>query len=210
MPATEMRPTARERLLELVLRELGEMGYEGISLPALLARADVSKEEFAAEFADLDACLDVAYGDLTTRIEQAVQRGCARVGPTEGEPPWPDRVRGGLESLLAELADEPLRARVLIRTYPSLGNRALVSYQSFLDGFVPLLAPGRQLSGVAEQLPASVETLAIGAAEAIVFEEVASNRTEGLPALLPSILFSLLVPFLGPAGAAAEMEKARR
>ena len=49
----------------------------------------------------------------------------------------------------------------------------------------------------------------MGAAEAIVFEEIAAGRTEALPGLGASILFSLLVPFLGPAGAAAEIEKSQ-
>ena len=118
-------------------------------------------------------------------------------------------MRAGLEALLAELADDPLRARTLIRTYPSLGNRAQARYQSFVNGFAPLLAAGREIAGVAGELPASVETLAVGAAEAIIFEEVASGRTTELPALLPSLLFSMLVPFLGPAAAAVEMEKAQ-
>jgi hypothetical protein len=51
--------------------------------------------------------------------------------------------------------------------------------------------------------------LATGAAEAIIFEEVESGRAESLPAMLPSLVFSLLVPFLGPAHATAEMEKVR-
>jgi hypothetical protein len=52
--------------------------------------------------------------------------------------------------------------------------------------------------------------LALGAAEAIVLEEVEAGRTEGLPALAPAILFSRLVPFLGPEEAAAEMRRAER
>jgi AcrR family transcriptional regulator len=209
MPSTEMEPAVREQLLELMLDELGEKGRKGISLPDVLARADVSEADFAAEFDDLDACLDVAYDQLTARIERAVRLGCAGAWPPGADPGWPDRVRAGLEALLAELTDDPLRARTLIRAYPSLGNRAQVRYQSFVNRFGPLLTGGREFSGAADQLPASVEMLAVGAAEAIVFEEVASGRAEGLPKLLPSILFSVLVPFLGPAAAAAEMEKAQ-
>jgi AcrR family transcriptional regulator len=203
-----MRPAVREQLLEVALGEFGEKGREGMSLDAVLAIVDISAEEFSAEFADLDACLDAAYDELTARVEEAVRLGCA-AGPSGTGTQWPERVRGGLTSLLTELADEPLRTRTLIRAYPALGNRAQARYQSFVDGFAPLLTPGRDFSGVADQLPASVEMLAVGAAEAIVFEEVASGRTEALPALLPSLLFSLLVPFLGPAAAAAEMEKAQ-
>lgn len=203
-----MRPAVRERLFEVTLGEFGEKGRGGMSLDAVLAIVELSAEEFSAEFADLDACLDAAYDGLTVRFEHAVRSGCG-AGPPDTEAPWPDRVRGGLASLLAELAKEPLRARTLIRAYPALGNHAQARYQSFVDGFAPLLTPGRDFSGIADQLPASVEMLAVGAVEAILFEEVASGRTEALPALLPSLLFSLLVPFLGPGAAAIEMEKAQ-
>lgn len=203
-----MKPAVREQLLETVLGELGEKGRKRISLPAVLTGVDVSAQEFAAEFGDLDACLDAGYDQLTARILDAVRAACAQ-GPPRGEPRWPDQVREGLRTILVELADDPLRARTLVRAYPSLGNRAQARYQSFVDDFASLLADGRVRSGMAEELPASVEMLAVGAAEAIVFEEVASGRTDQLPALLPSILFSLLVPFLGPVAAAAEMEKAQ-
>lgn len=204
-----MHPALRERLLEEMLRELGERGRERMSLTTVLSGLDVSAEEFAAEFTDLDACLDCAYEELTARVAAAVRARCAGDRGSGPEAPWPDRVRAGLEALLAELADDPVRARTLIRTYPAVGNRAQARYQSFVDGFAPLLAAGREFSAVAEDLPASIETLAVGAAEAIIFEEVASERTTELPALLPSLLFSMLVPFLGPAAAVVEMEKAQ-
>lgn len=207
-----MEPVARELLLESVLRELAESGRKSLSLQKALAQADVSAAEFAADYADLDACLDAAYDELTARIATAVRVGCRSGGggPFPGAGDWPTAVRGGVEALLAELAADPPLTRTLVRAFPSLGNQAQARYQSFVEGFAPLLSAGREASGAAEELPASVEMLAVGAAEAIVFEEVASGRTTELPRLLPSILFSVLVPFLGPVGAAAEMEKAQR
>jgi hypothetical protein len=205
-----MDPAVRELLLEAMLRELGEKGRKGIELDAVLRKAEVSAEEFAAEFAGVDPCLDAAYEQLGARIATAVRVGCQTGGkPFTNGNAWPVRVRGGLEALLAELAADPPMARTLIRTFPSLGNEAQQRYQALVEGFAPLLSRGREFSEVEEELPASVEMLAVGAAEAIVFEEVASGRTAELPRLAPSILFSVLVPFLGPIAAAAEMEKAQ-
>jgi AcrR family transcriptional regulator len=210
MPKTEMEPAVRESLLEAMMRELGEKGRKAISLDAVLARAGVSAAEFAAEYSGIDACLDAAYEELGARIATAVRVGCETGGARFVRPSaWPLRVRGGIEALLAELACDPLLARTLIRTFPSLGAGAQRRYQALVEGFAPLLARGREFSEIGEELPDSVEMLAVGAAEAIVFEEVASGRTEELPTLAPSILFSVLVPFLGPIAAAAEMEKAQ-
>jgi hypothetical protein len=53
-----------------------------------------------------------------------------------------------------------------------------------------------------------VELLAVGAAEAIIFGEVDAGRAGRLPQMLPEILFSVLVPFMGPDRAADEMRTA--
>lgn len=203
-----MRPDLRERLLEATLRELGENGREGMSVAAILADLGIAEEEFAAEFEGLDACVEAAYEGLTARLMAIVRAGCVGASRAGSERPWPERVRGGLEALLVALAADPLGAHTLACAYPALGGHGQLRYQSFLDGFIPLLAPGREISEVSGDLPDIVESLAIGAVEAILFEEIACGRAAQLPALLPSLLFSVLVPILGPVAAAREMENA--
>jgi AcrR family transcriptional regulator len=210
MPSTEMEPLVRERLLEAALTQLAREGREAMSTEALLAAAEVSEADFAADYRDLDACLDDAYERLTIQLDAAVQVGCSTGGglPVRREIPWPERVRGGLEALLAELADRPEVAATLTGGYPALGPARQARYQGFLERLVAALRVRRETAGVDGDLPGEVDSLAIGAAEAIVFEEIAQGRTRELPAMVPSILFSLLVPFLGPAGAAEEMQRA--
>lgn len=210
MNRTEMRPELRERVLEAMLRELGEKGQEGLSVATVLSGLDVSAEEFAGEFQSLDACLDAAYEDLTARLAGVVRTRCAEDRPSGSGVAWPDRVRVGLEALLAELAGDPARARALTGVYPSLGPTRQRRYQAFVESFAVQLRARRELGGIVGELPGDVDSLAVGAAEAIVFEEIASGRTEALPEMTPSILFSVLVPFLGPDRAIAEMEKARQ
>jgi AcrR family transcriptional regulator len=192
----------RERLLDAVLEEAAEKGHREVDVIATLRRAGIHDEGRLAEFASKEACLLAAYERLTERLTSRVIEGC-----TAGRE-WPQRVRAGLEALLDELAAQPRMARVAIRGFPSIGNEARARYLDFIEGFVPLLRGGREFSGMAEELPAEVEMLAVGAAEAIVFEEIEAGRAAQLPALGPAILFSILVPFLGPKAASAAMEKA--
>jgi AcrR family transcriptional regulator len=209
---TEMGSTARERLLDTALAALGEDGREALDAARLAARAGVAEDELEAEFADLDACLDAAYEQFVDRLGDAVRSGCERgraraagAAPAEA---WPARVRGGLEALLAELAASPARAVALVRTYPALGAARRRRYEAFVADLPPLLAEGRQLAATSgAALPDEVELLAVGAAEAIVFEAVESGRAAALAEMAPAILFSLLVPFIGADAAAAEMEK---
>jgi AcrR family transcriptional regulator len=202
VPRTEMQPAARERLFEAMLVELGERGYEEMEVDDVLTISGVSKTDFEAEFADKDACLFAAYEQLTERLARRTTEGCAGGGE------WPARVRGGLAALLAELAAAPARAVVVVRAFPAISPEARGRYQEFVQSFAPLLQEGRVLSGMAEELPAEIELFAVGAAEAIIFEEVEAGRAAQLPAQGPAILFSVLVPFLGAEAAAAEMQKA--
>jgi AcrR family transcriptional regulator len=200
-----MKPAARERLLDAMLSELAEKGYDDISLTDALVLSGVSEADFAAEFNSVEACLFTAYERLTDRLSDLAKEGCAAAG---GE--WPDRVRAGLEALLEELAVKPQTATLLTRSFPSIGPEAHALYLSFVEGFAPLLREGRVFSGMRGKLPAEVEMLAVGAAEAIVFEEIEAGRAAQLPDLAPEILFSMLVPFLGPDVASTAMARAKQ
>ena len=201
--STATRPE-RTRLLEAMLEELVEKGYPAVEVEAAVRRAHLVGAEWAAEFPDKDACLIAAFDQLCEQLRAAIVAGC--LGGTD----WPERVAGGLRALLARLASRAQLAEALARTFPSIGPEAQRRYQAFIESLGPLLAEGRQFSGTPAELPGEVELLAVGAAEAIVFEQIQAGRTAELAALTPEIVFSVLVPFVGAAGASAEMEVERR
>jgi hypothetical protein len=194
---------ARARLLEAMLEELVEKGYREVEVEDALARAHLGGAEWSALYVDKDACLVAAFDQLTEQLRAAICEGCLAGSD------WPGRVAGGLRALLARLSRRAAMAEALARTFPSIGPAAQARYQAFVESLAPLLAEGREFSGIAAELPGEVELLAVGAAEAIVFEQIQAGRTAGLAALGPEILFSVLVPFVGPALAAAEMEAER-
>ena len=193
----------RARLLEAMLEELVEKGYGDVDVEGALARAHLGGEGWAALFVDKDACLIAAFDQLTGQLREAICEGCAA-----GDD-WPGRVAGGLRALLTRLAARAQMAEALARSFPSIGAAAQARYQAFVENLAPLLAEGRELPGMSGRLPDEVELLAVGAAEAIIFEQIRAGRTADLGALGPEILFSVLVPFIGPAVASAAMEAER-
>lgn len=192
----------RDALLMAMLDELVSNGYREASVNRARRLAGVSPEEFEAEFEDKDACLFAAYERLGQRV---VMRASAECGSAE---PWPDRVRIGLERLLAELAAAPRMAQAITRSFPGIRPSTYKRYVDLLARFEPFMAEGREYAEVEEELPGEVELLAVGAAEAIIFAEVDAGRAERLPAMMPEILFSVLVPFMGPDRAADQMRSA--
>jgi AcrR family transcriptional regulator len=194
----------QNRLLEAMLAELGERGYENTTVENVIARAEVSRAAFDAEFPDRDACLFAAYDALTERLLGTATASCAG---GHGEA-WARRVRAGLEALLDELAAEPAIARALTRAFPAIRPAAHQRYMEFLEAFTPSLREGRKLSGRGDDLPGEIEMLAVGSAESVIVAEIEADRTSHLPVMAPAILFSLLVPFLGPEAASAAMQEA--
>jgi AcrR family transcriptional regulator len=192
----------RDMLLRAMLEELVGKGYGDASVECAREAAGVSAAEFAAEFDDKDECLFAAYDYLTERVVERASAECDQADP------WPDRVRVGLESLLQAVAAYPEMARALTRAFPGIRPAAYERYVMLLSRFVPAMREGRQYSGVEDELPGEVELLAVGAAEAIIFGEVDAGRADQLPRMMPEILFSILVPFMGPDRAADEMRSA--
>jgi len=189
-------------MLQAMMEELADRGYSEASVERARSVAGVSETDFAAEFADKDECLFAAYDQLTDQVVARASAECDR-----GEP-WPERVRTGLESLLRGMAEQPGMAMALTRAFPGIRPSAYERYVELLSRFVPFMIEGREYSEVDEELPGEVELLAVGAAEAIIFGEVDAGRAERLPKMLPEILFSVLVPFMGPERAAEEMRTA--
>lgn len=96
----------------------------------------------------------------------------------------------------------------MTRLFPGIRPATYQRYVDLLARFLPYMKEGREYSEVEEELPGEVELLAVGAAEAIIFAEIDADRAGRLPKMAPEILFSVLVPFMGPDRAADEMRNA--
>lgn len=197
-----MEQQRRDTVLRGALEQLAEQGYEQMSLESACKEAGLSPEEFRDEFGGKDEFLFAAYDRVTDHV---VERASSRCVDSE---PWPERVRVGLEALLAAIAAEPRMTLAMTRAFPGIRPSAYERYVALLGRFVPFMHEGREYSEVDEELPGEVELLAVGAAEAIIFGEIEAGRAAMLPKMLPEILFSVLVPFMGPERAADEMRTA--
>jgi AcrR family transcriptional regulator len=197
-----MEEAWRQDLLREMLVELAAKGYRDASVAAATERAGVSVAEFDAEFGNKDGCLFAAYEHASGVVVERAQNSC------DAEMVWPERIRHGLEAVLGEVAAQPEIARAMTRAFPAIRPAAFQHYVDLVGRFVPYMREGREYSENGEELPREVELLAVGAAEAIIFSEVDAGRAQRLPRMLPEILFSVLVPFLGPDRAGDEMRSA--
>jgi AcrR family transcriptional regulator len=185
-----------------MVRVIAEKGYDDVTVRDVVARAGVSPTIFYDEFADQDECLFAAYDRV---IDELVVYVADAFG---SERDWPERIRDGLDALLRALAAEPDVAQMAAVEFPAAGPQAHQRYRDALERFLPFLEEGREFAGRSGELPPGVELMAVGGVEVIIFEEVVGGRVSNLPAMLPEMVFAVLVPFIGPEDAAAAMHAA--
>jgi AcrR family transcriptional regulator len=192
----------REGLLWSMVRVIAEKGYDRVTVGDVVARAGVSPTTFYDEFATKDECLFAAYDRVIDELIVYVADAFS------SEHDWPERIRDGLDALLRALAAEPDIAQMAAVEFPAAGPRARQRYRDAVERFLPFLEEGRDFAGRSGELPPGVELMAVGGVEVIIFDEVVGGRASKLPAMLPEIVFAVLVPFIGPEDAAAAMHAA--
>jgi AcrR family transcriptional regulator len=191
-----------ERILWSMVRAIAEKGYEAVTIADVVERASVSRSKFYELFDNKEECLFAAYERINEILVALVSKAF------EGEAPWPTKVRRSLEAVLQAYAIEPEIARMATVEVPAAGPEAQRRYREAAMRFLPFFAEGRKYAKGGADLPADLELMSLGGAEAIVFDEVVAGRGATLPSMLPEILFAILVPYVGPEAAAAEMRRA--
>ena len=80
-------------------------------------------------------------------------------------------------------------------------------FQEEFSRFTHLVDDGLDGGSPQPEVPRAT-VLAVGAVFARIYDEVARNRTEELPEMLPELTYEVLVPFLGEAEAREQQRRA--
>ncbi|HEX6666037.1 MAG TPA: TetR/AcrR family transcriptional regulator [Solirubrobacterales bacterium] len=195
--------TERERVLEAMVRIAARKGYEATTVAEVAAAADISRQRFYELFGNKEACFLAAY-------DAAVDVLLAFVTSTfesAAEAPWPDRIVASLRAGIGFLAAEADIARMAVVEISSVGEDARIRYRQALMRFIPLLDQGRAASPQGSELPPDTASFAIGAVTSMIFDEIRAGRATELPQILPKLAYSVLMPYLGPEAAEAEMAR---
>jgi AcrR family transcriptional regulator len=201
LPRAFVVSNQRERILDAVLQAAGGCGYAAMRIEDVIAIAGVSRRTFYDHFANKEdaflASYDLVLDQLLTGVSTASSAGQT----------WTSRVRRGLAAFLNLLAAEPVLARVCVVEALAAGPRALERRTRAMHAFQELLMPppGEALAH-ARASPVAVEAI-VGGIYEVVYSRVTSDRTQELPTLLPSLLHTALLPFVGLEIADAEYQR---
>jgi AcrR family transcriptional regulator len=186
----------RDRILEAAMELFAKRGYAGTTIEHIVKRAGVARATFYESFENREgcllACVDTGFEAVRAKIAAA----------TEGAADWPSGVAAGLAALVEFAVEEPATVRTCLIECQTAGAAAMDRYDAALQGFVPLLLPGRDLAADGEELPQTLEESLLGGVVWMIRKRLLRGEVQSVPALLPTMVEFCLAPYLGDEKAA--------
>jgi AcrR family transcriptional regulator len=184
----------RDRILMATIEATAASGYTRMSVEDIIRRAGVSRRTFYQLFANKHDAFLAAFDAAAAALLNTVRTASGRETTFEG------KVIGGYRAFLETLAATPGPAHVCIVEALAAGPEAIERRTAVMAAFTELLE-GDAPNG--EALPALAAEMIIGGVYETIFRRIAGGRVHELPALLPDLIESALLPYVGR-GAAAE------
>lgn len=201
LPSDLVSAVQRERLLAAMLRAASELGYRETNVQDVIERAGVSRPTFYEHFANKEACFLAAFDTTAARLRERVGTAAAKGGDS-----LRDRLRFGLETLLHFVATEPEAARTLIVEARAASVDAVMRRDDLLDHFADCIdAQVRELIPDAPSYSPVTAAGIVGGVEALLYSRLNKGETDDLDALLPSMMYFLVLPFEGQRAASEEL-----
>ena len=203
-PRVRVSEMQRARLLAAAVAVIADRGYAATSVGHICRQARVSRRTFYDLFGGREDCLlavlQNAVRAVAREIDAAGLEGCA----------WRDRVRGGLVVVLSFFDREPSLARVCVVQALQAGPRVAQWREQTLGRLVGVVDEGRGESARSqEQCTALTAEGLVGAAFAIVYARLSRDEHSGaLSGLLGELMSLIVLPYLGPAAARSERQRA--
>lgn len=183
-----------------MIRVVGRIGYKETSVADVIEEAQTSRTTFYKYFDDKHDCFLAAYELLVEQVFGEVVANC------DGEATWMARMTGGLTTIVDRFAVDPELARTAVVEVAAAGADARQLHWNAIARFTEYLDAGRELAG-GKELPKNISLMSAGAVSGLIFDELLAGRADQLPERLPDLLFAMLVPYVGPQAAAAEMRR---
>jgi AcrR family transcriptional regulator/DNA-binding MarR family transcriptional regulator len=219
----------RARLLAAAVEIAGELGYGAMSTARVSARAGVSRKTFYELFADREDCFLAVFEDAVARATVVAQDAAF------GREGWREQVRAGLGALLGFLEGEPGLGSLLVVGVLGAGPRVLERRARVLDVLAGVIDAGRSEATDAVGPPPLTAEGVVGAVLSVIHGRISSSgwggasrsrthratcalhTSEGgrrdappiaaLMDLLNPLMAMIVLPYLGRAASATELER---
>jgi AcrR family transcriptional regulator len=190
----------RERILAAVADVTAAASYAEMTVEDVIVTAGVSRRTFYEHFKNKDDAFLAAYDEALAELIETV---VAAVNAAED---FADTCRAGLGTFLDFLATRPSLSRMCIVEVLAAGPEAIGRRNAAMAGFAALIEENaRKFLG--ETAPSLTAETVIGGIYEVVYTRVLRGEIRELPELLPDLVYSALLPYLGPDAAVAERRR---
>ena len=205
LPREFVLDNQRQRILTAVSEAVSEIGYAAMTVEDIIKAAGVSRRTFYEHFKSKEESFLASYEDISRQLMEAITAAFNRSDS------FVTRVEDCMGAFLNLLAAEPAYANMCIVEVLVAGPAALERRDAVMREFAELIE-----KGAAEELPKPArppaltsETL-VGGVHEVIYSRILRGETAQLPALLPDLTFSVLLPYMGRDVAIAEYKKLKR
>jgi AcrR family transcriptional regulator len=177
----------RQRILDAMIDSCAEKTYAATTITDIVARAHISRTTFYKHFDDKRACFDAAIERCIEQLEEAA----ASAHSPEDAPP--EAVRKAAAAVLQTLAAQPGLAQLLTGDAIAVEPRVVECYRK---ATIPAIEALWSRAGE----PAKAHTdprIAFGQAQVLILNQIATDRADHLPDLLPEIVYLAVSPYGG-------------
>jgi AcrR family transcriptional regulator len=191
----------RQRILAAVAEATAARGYARMSVEDVVRRAGVSRRTFYELFPNKDQVFLEAYDQVANLLLAGVKAAY------EGETGFSARVTAGFRAFLELLEASPAFARMCIVEVMAAGPEAVAKRTAVMGEFAKLIEENAasELDSHGRVPAMHAQTIVAGAYEA-VYRMIAAGETDRLSTLLPDLVESALLPYVGEEAAAAQKQ----
>jgi AcrR family transcriptional regulator len=190
----------RERILAAVADVTAAASYAEMTVEDIIVTAGLSRRTFYEHFKNKDDAFLAAYDEASAELVEAI------VTAVNAAEDFADSCRSGLGTFLDFLAVRPALSRMCIVEVLAAGPEAIARRNAAMRGFAALIEENAR-KYLDETAPALTAETIVGGIYEVVYTRVLRGEIRQLPELLPDLVYSALLPYLGPEAAGAERRR---
>ena len=184
-----------------MLKAAAELGYRETNVQDVIDRAGVSRPTFYEHFTNKEDCFLAAFDVSAQRLREKIVAAAKQGGDV-----WRDRVRYALQALLQFAKTEPDTARTLIVEARAGSASAVLRRVELIDQFSSCLdAQAEELLPYSTSSSALTASGVVGGVESLLYSRLCKGEHEDLEALLPSLMYFVVLPYEGHEAAGEEL-----
>jgi AcrR family transcriptional regulator len=192
-------PDPRDPLDRALIDLCYERGFAEIAVEDLCERAGLERAEFDRRHTDLEACfcavfereLDLLLVEFGTALENAGG--------------WRERLRAVAYAFHRWLAADPPRTHLMVTEIRTAGDRAQAIQWRGIQQMIDLLDEGRSAAPDPDRITKATAEALAGGILTQIYAAVAEGPLRPEADLVPDLMYTAVLPYVGPDAAAEEL-----